>query len=144
MTDRPDQNLNPIELSLDAALQLEALAQGGREGAPKFAQLIAVLKAPKPTYSGTSTVSMLTDVRSAPLVRKAILRGSPSKPEANAQMVNFLDGLVEAVQKNDLEYIKLAKKFCLALNEQLLAKEYNSLVERQTRFRHHARAGNVR
>ncbi len=132
---------SPKELSLDAALQLEALVQGKRNDAPKFDYLIQLLKEPRVTRSGRSTVSMLTDVRSAPLLQKAIPQGSLERPEL---VVQFFETLLRGVAGKDPKQIRLAKRFCLALNELLLTKEYDTLVERQPRFKHHPRAGDVR
>lgn len=129
--------LNLIDLSLDAALQLEELAQGKRSDAPTFQTLVDALKTPRRSYSGSSGVSMLTDVRNAPLLRKAINNRTPKDASL------FFDELVKNVATKDRQYVELAKTLCLMINNNLLTKDYDILVRRHPRLRQHVRLDNA-
>ena len=60
--------MNVIDLSSEAALELEELRQGVRGDVPALENLFAFLRTPAPAFVGES-VSMLADVRSYVLFR---------------------------------------------------------------------------
>src|SRR6266404_3733153 len=77
-----DDVVNPIDISVEAALELEELKQGVRSDVPALNAFFHLIRTPAPAFEGQS-ISMLADVRSYALFRDAL----PEKTKSN----NFRD-----------------------------------------------------
>lgn len=133
--DRDDDHLNPINLSVEAALELEELKQGERSDAPALKALFHVIRTPGPAFAGKS-VSMLADVRAYAIFRDSL--EAPRKKLSNLEefrkwVEKYLNDLESGVAKRQVKKIDEAKRFCLALNTQMLAKQMSEIYSRRER-----------
>jgi len=64
--------MTPVDLSMEAALELEEAKQGLRLEVPSLAALFKLLRTPAPGFSGGPSVSMLNDLRAYPLLRDSL------------------------------------------------------------------------
>ena len=69
---------SPVDLSVEAALELEEFKQGQREDVPSLMALFHFIRTPTPAFIG-ERISFLDDVRAYPLLRRII--GKPSKSD---------------------------------------------------------------
>src|ERR1700730_6004577 len=81
--------VNPIDLSVEAALELEEFKQSVRADVPALKALFHFIRTPGPAFEGQS-VSMLADVRAYALFRDSI--GGPSKTKSG-NLEEFRKGL---------------------------------------------------
>jgi hypothetical protein len=127
--------VNPIDLSAEAALELEELRQGVRVDVPALVDLFVFLRTPGPAFAGAS-VSMLDDIRSYALFRDS-LGSIPKKPttfEEFRRLVGvYLQDLETGVARGNKEKIKEAKRFCLAFNANLVNKQMSEIYTRRER-----------
>jgi hypothetical protein len=104
--------VNPIDLSAEAALELEELRQGVRVDVPALVDLFVFLRTPGPAFAGAS-VSMLDDIRSYALFRDS-LGSIPKKPttfEEFRRLVGvYLQDLETGVARGNKEKIKEGQK----------------------------------
>ena len=64
---------NPIDTSIEAALELEELKEGIREDVPALAALFKLLRTPLPAFeTGETGISMLADIRSYTLFKDSL------------------------------------------------------------------------
>jgi len=130
---------NPVDVSMEAALELGELKQGGiRTDVPAFYSFVDLLRRPSPGFEERQGISMLADVRSFSLLKDSLGQVSPkSKPADHKQlfeaMNKFLADLEEGVKKRDDKKIKLAMDFCLAFNSGLLGKQMSEIYARRER-----------
>jgi hypothetical protein len=126
---------NPIDLSAEAALELEELRQGLRSDVPALGDLFAFLRTPGPAFAGDS-VSMLADVRSYTLFRDS-LGPTPKKSvtfdEFKRVVDMYLKDLQIGVAAGNKEKIEEAKRFCLSFNANLVAKQMAEIYARRER-----------
>jgi hypothetical protein len=126
---------NPIDLSAEAALELEELRQGVRPDVPALVDLFVFLRTPGPAFSGAS-VSMLDDIRSYVLFRDS-LGPIPKKPmtfvEFRRIVGAYLQDLEAGVAHGNKEKIEEAKRFCLSFNANLVNKQMSEIYARRER-----------
>jgi hypothetical protein len=123
--------LNPTDLSLEAALELEELKQRVRADAPALNELFRLIRTPLPAFAGKS-ISMLADARAYPLLRDSMPPTRIRKSDDFETLIEqYLKDLEDGVARADLEKIDEAKKFCLALNTHFLAKEMGEFYARR-------------
>jgi hypothetical protein len=127
--------MNVIDLSSEAALELEELRQGVRGDVPALENLFAFLRTPAPAFVGES-VSMLADVRSYVLFRDSVgslPRKSRTFDEFRLLVDMYLKDLEDGVNSGNKEKIEDAKRFCLAFNANLVAKQMAEIYARRER-----------
>lgn len=129
------ENVNPIDLSAEAALQLEEFKQDVRPDVPALRDLFAYLRTPGPAYAEES-ISMLGDVRSYALLRDSL--GSTSKRpsgfgEFRKSVEIYLKDLEAGVAAGNEDKVKEAKRFCLSFNANLVAKQMSEIYARRER-----------
>ncbi|MBY5533635.1 hypothetical protein HFO58_10720 [Rhizobium leguminosarum] len=119
-----------VELSLDAAMEIEDVITGASSDAPKLRDLIETLSGSE--GGNLSKKSLLSDVRAASLYgRAAAVTGR------QYQSVSDLDQILDLflkiyklglkpMQPEDLEF---ARDFCLGLNRQLIDEAYGRTPE---------------
>ena len=124
---------NPIALGAEAILELEELKRGMRSAAPTLCKLFHFLRTPMPAFQGQG-VSMLADVRSYVLFRDSV----PQPPiktkdlsEFREAVESYLHDLEAGVNARNIDTINEAKRFCLAFNENLLAKQMTEIFGRR-------------
>jgi hypothetical protein len=124
-------HLNPVDLSLKAALQLEELRRGDRKEAPALIDLLKLIRTPAQSYGGEG-VSMLDDRRAYTLLRDTVKPSLSAKThqEFSRRVDEYLSTLEAGVLALNADVIADAKRFCLALNRQLLAKQLNEIYDR--------------
>lgn len=126
----------PLELALDAALELEALAQGVAENAPSFISLVQLLKEGR-QLDQVGSVAMLSDVRGVALVRRALPEAQASEKTDQAALreliAEYLNRLLSDVEAHRLEGVREAKRFSLGLNRELLKRQHERLTSRRWR-----------
>jgi hypothetical protein len=131
-----DDIANPIDLSVDAALELEEYKQGLRPDVPALKALFKFIRTPAHAFVGES-VSLLADVRAYPLLRDSLGERSKKRPtnfgEFRKWFEDYLFDLENGVAKHAMEKIEEAKRFCLSLNTHLLARQMNELQARRER-----------
>ncbi len=126
---------NPLDLSAEAALELEELKQGIRCDVPALGELFHFIRTPAPAFQGQS-VSMLADVRSYALFRDSL---GPTKNKTSnfsdfkKAIENYLADLEVGVKAKKQDKIEEAKRFCLAFNENMLTKQMNEIYGRRER-----------
>ena len=126
---------NPVDLSAEAALELEELRQGERSDVPALGNLFTFLRTPGPAFKGDS-VSMLADVRSYALLRNSVgtaPKRSTSFDDFQKQVNKYFQELEAGVAARNEEKIEEAKRFCLAFNSNLLAKQMTEIYGRRER-----------
>jgi hypothetical protein len=77
------QDINPVDMSMDAALELEQMKQGARDDAPALHRLLELLRTPSRGFSGQEGISMLADMRSFTMFRESLGQVSPKIKAAN-------------------------------------------------------------
>ena len=116
--ERPSTSL--LEVSLDAALE----------------RLVDILKEGRPVLAG-APVSMLSDVRGITIVRRALSpatdESDTDKAKMKALITAYLDKLVEDAKARSARGLVEAKRFCLALNRELLKRQHEKLTSRRWR-----------
>lgn len=132
---------NPVDASIEAALELEELKQGIRSDAPALHAFFAMLLKPIPAFLG-SGVRMLSDVQNYYLTSKKPKQTKTTSKEDLKQTVEmFLKDLEAGVDRRDTAKIDEAKKLCLAINNVLLARKMEDVYSRRensdTRFVNH-------
>jgi hypothetical protein len=127
---------SPIDLSVDAALELEEYKRNLRSDVPALNALFRFIRTPSPAYGGKS-VSLLADVRAYPLLRDSLGDHSKKRPanfeEFKTWVESYLADLETGVAKRVEKKIEEAKRFCLSLNTHLLARQMNELYARRER-----------
>jgi hypothetical protein len=126
--------LNSADLSLEAALELEELKQHIRDDAPALYALFRLIRTPLPAYNGES-VSMLADARAYPVLRDSTRSADTVRDYGDFKTFfeRYLNELEDGVSRADLDKIDEAKRFCLALNTQVIAKEMGEFYTRRER-----------
>jgi len=71
-----EKDINPIDVSMEAALELEEMKQGHRDDAPALSCLVDLLRRPRRGYSGEG-ISMLADVRSLTMFKESLGQVAP-------------------------------------------------------------------
>lgn len=130
---------NPIDISVDAALELEELREGLRDDAPALDALFSLLRTPAPAFQeGERGLSMLADVRSYALFRDSLGQVQPKLRAGDFRQFNlviekYLGELERGVAARNPDKIDEAKRFCLAFNNNLIAKQMNEIHSRRER-----------
>jgi hypothetical protein len=120
---------NPADLSLEAALELEEVKQHIRVDSPALSALLHFIRTPLPAFNGES-ISMLADARAYPLLRDSIHIESGAR-DFRKIIEQYLNDLEDGVARADLKKIDEAKRFCIALNTQILAKDMGEFFARR-------------
>jgi hypothetical protein len=126
---------NPIDLSAEAALELEEFKQGVRSDVKALSDLFSFLRTPGPSFTGAS-VSMLADIRSYTLLRDSvgsIPKKSITFDEFMREIDSYLRSLEAGVAAGNEEKIEEAKRFCLSFNSNLVTKEMSEIYARRER-----------
>jgi hypothetical protein len=128
----------PMELSADAALELEELDQGKRVDAPALDALFQFLRTPVSavTFAGHGGLSMLADIRAYTILRDSIGRSPPRvgrRSEFEKLIAEYLIELEAGVHEKKSVKIQEAKRFCLSLSENLLSKRMADVYHRRER-----------
>jgi|HubBroStandDraft_4_1064222.scaffolds.fasta_scaffold14022_1 hypothetical protein len=128
---------NPIDVSLEASLQLEEMKQGRRDDAPALFCLVDLLRKPRRGFSGQG-ISMLADIRSFTIFKESLGQVSPKIRTAEHEQLpeiisDFLVELERGVKERNKQKVMLAKQFCLLFNTSLLGREMSELYERRER-----------
>lgn len=130
---------NPIDLTLDAAMELEELRQSLRDDSPALRRLFEYLRSPA-TKGGEQVVSRLADIRNHEVLSQSVQSrprfGSPS--DFSHWFEKYLSGLLAGVDSRSPNSISDAKEFCLALNRHMLAKMHSSSMETRHSARYRA------
>jgi len=126
---------NPIDLSIEAAIELEELKQGLRPRAPALEAFFDSIRTPGPAFEGKS-LRMLDDVRAYTVFRDSL--GAGARPahtlkEFRDFIETYLSKLETGVSKGVQKDIEEAKRFCLSFNTQLMAKKMTELYDRRER-----------
>lgn len=125
---------SPADLSLEAALELEELKQGVRNDVPALSALFRLIRTPLPTFSGKQSIRMIADVRAYPLLRDSSgISHVGSAEEFENRIEIYLNELEDGVTRGDLIKIDAAKKFCLAFNRYVLARDMGEFYTRRER-----------
>jgi hypothetical protein len=130
---------NSIDTSVEAALQLEELKQGARKDVPALEALFKLLVTPAPAFEkGESGMSMLADLRSYALFKESLRQVQPKLMaidfrEFKSVIEKYLKELEHGVAARNVDKIDEAKRFCLALNATLLARQMNEIYSRRER-----------
>jgi hypothetical protein len=125
--------LNPTDLSLEAALELEEMKQHVRADAPALNALFRLIRTPLPAFNNGISISMLADARAYPLLRDStcIKSRGHKTGDFTKKIERYLEDLEDGVARADLTKIDEAKRFCLALNTHTLAKEMGEFYARR-------------
>jgi len=131
---------NPIDISVEAALELEELRQEIRKDVPALAALFNLLRSPGPAAfeAGESGVCMLSDVRSYSLFKDSLGQVQPRLKvpdfrQFKTVMEKYLIDLEHGVKAGDPDKIIEAKRFCLALNANFIARQMSEIYSRRER-----------
>jgi len=131
---------NPVDLSVEAALELEELNQKIRHDAPALAAFFNLLRSPAPAAfnSGERGICMLSDVRSYSLLKESFRQVQPRLKksgfrEFRAVIEQYLKDLEKGVAAGDARKIDEAKRLCLALNASLVARQMSEITSRRER-----------
>jgi hypothetical protein len=129
-----DDVSSPADLSLEAAIELEELKQGIRNDVPSLSALFHLIRTPLPTFSGKESIRMMADVRAYPLLRDSSGIGDVRNAgEFEKRIEIYLNDLESGVNTGDLIKIDNAKKFCLAFNRYVLARDMGEFYARRER-----------
>jgi hypothetical protein len=127
---------SPLDLSVEAVLELEEFKQRQREDVPALVALFHFIRTPQPAFSGKS-ISLLDDVRAYPLLRDSLgdrTKKRPTNFNAFKKWVeSYLIDLEAGVQRREGKKIEEAKRFCLSLNTHMLARQMNDIYSRRER-----------
>jgi hypothetical protein len=125
---------SPVDVSVEAALELEELKQGLRDDAPALSKLFEILRSRSPAFAGNG-VCMLSDVQSYYLRREPHTRLNKIAVGENLKTLveRFLSELEKGVAARKLEKIDEAKNLCLAVNGSLLARKLDDIYSRKER-----------
>lgn len=135
----PDVRRNPIDLTVDAALELEELRQGLTQTAPSFDELIDFIRTPSAqSPAGGSGISMLADYRAYPIFRESIRSVTPKFQSAQPKefqelLEKYFENLRVMIGRGDTKKIEEAKRFCLAFNSALVARTLSEIYSRRER-----------
>lgn len=138
MTDdaAPSDVLNPVDLSAEAALELEELRQGVRSDAPALNALLSFLRTPAEAFIGNA-VSMLADVRSYAIFRDSVPTVTQKKAQSFEEfrklIEKFFSELEQGVARRDEAKIQEAKRFCLTFGANLVSKRMSEIYARRER-----------
>jgi hypothetical protein len=134
-----DYLANPIDLSAEAVLEIEEFKQNVRPDVPAMTELFNLLRTPSPAplFNGNGSVSMLADIRSYAILRDALPKRS-TKPNKNLRefselVEKYLKELEIGVAERNGSKLDEAKRFCIALNENLLSKRMHEIYLRRER-----------
>jgi len=131
--DDPQDPGNAIDLSLEAAIELEELKQRVRSDAPTLRTLFDLIRTPPFAFRGES-LSMLEDARAYPLLRDTVYANrKPISGDFKVFLENYLNELEEGVSAKNAEKIAEAKIFCLSLNKLAVAKDMSEFYSRRDR-----------
>lgn len=134
------ENISPLDISTEAALELGELREGTRQDTPALIELFRLIKAPMPStpFRGHTTVSisMLDDIRSYTLLRDAVGSSAIRAPNYLAFKKIFEDYLSElerGVTARSDKVIEEARRFCLTLSNMIAAKQMDEVYDRRER-----------
>jgi hypothetical protein len=120
-----NDQLNVVEVSSEAALELEELKQRLRDDAPALTQFFELIRKPSPAFAGNG-VRMFSDVQH-------YFQSSVTKTKAQLAGGNLktLVDLESGVAGRNPEKIDEAKRFCLAINHSLLSRRMDDIFSRK-------------
>jgi hypothetical protein len=130
---------SPIDVSIEAALELQELKENLRPDAPALGSLFSLLRTPAPAFEkGENGICMLADVRSYALFKDSIGQVQPTLKapdfrQFKAVIEKFLNDLERGVAARNHDKIDEAKRFCLALNTNLIARQMHEIYSRRER-----------
>jgi len=131
---------NPVDLSVEAALELEELSQKIRNDAPALAAFFDLLRSPAPAAfnTGERGICMLGDVRSYSLLKESLGQVQPRLKQSGFRefrtlIEQYLKDLEKGVAAGDARMIDEAKQLCLVLNASLISRQMNELNSRRER-----------
>lgn len=129
---------NPTDLSIEAVLELAEIQNGIRKDAPSMGRLFELLKTPTPSFEGAGGISMLADVRSYAIFRDSLHQANPKLRAKNFRevpdvMKDFFAAAEKGVAAGEAQWVEIAKRFCSAINSNLLAKQMGDIYSRRER-----------
>jgi hypothetical protein len=127
-----NEDLNVVELSSEAALELEELKQHLRADAPAFTQFVETIRQPSPAFAGNG-VRMFSDVQHyfKQSLQKTKTKIPVSGDDLKSLVEHFLQELEAGVAAHSLEKVDDAKRFCLAINASLLNRRMDDIFARK-------------
>jgi hypothetical protein len=123
-------DLNVVEVSSEAALELEELKQHVRDDAPAFEQFFKLIRKPSPAFAGNG-VRMFSDVQHYFKSSISTAKVPHAGDDLRTLVERFLSDLELGVASRNLEKIDEAKRFCLAINESLLTRRMDDIFSRK-------------
>ena len=103
-------------------------------------ELFDLLRTPShaPSFNGNTSISMLADIRSYAVLRDALppqrsVKSNKTRQEFIDAVMNYLMELEVGVADRNKAKLDEAKRFCVALNENLLAKRMQEIYLRRER-----------
>src|ERR1700730_16536749 len=129
---------NPLDVSIEAAVELDEVKQGIRKDVPALHALFELLRTPVPAFEGQQSVSMLADIRSYALFRDSLGQVNPkltfsSHHELKSVIEQLFEELERGIAAGDHDKIEDAKRFCLAINNNLVTKQMQVIYARRER-----------
>lgn len=124
---------NPVDASIEAALELEELKQGHRDDAPALHIFFEMLLKPSPAFLGGG-VRMFADVQEYYLrasAKPAKSAKMPSREEIRRSVESFLSDLEQGVNRREQVKIDAARDLCLAINNNLLSRKMDDIFSRK-------------
>lgn len=127
-----NEALNVVDLSSEAALQLEELKQHEREDTPAFDQFFHAIRQPSPAFAGNG-VRMFSDVQH--YFQQSLQKTKARPPAAGQSLKEMVDRLLleleQGVARRDPTKLDEAKRFCLAINASLLSRRMDDIYSRK-------------
>jgi len=134
----PEPTSGPIDVSIEAALELDELKENLRQDAPALSVLFELLRTPGPAFEGRPGVSMLADIRAFALFRDSLGQLKPRIKVSDYRQIQsvleeFFKDLESGVRARQQDKIDQAKQFCLAMNANLVARQMSEIYARRER-----------
>jgi hypothetical protein len=133
-----ESSSDPIDVSIEAAVELDELKENLRQDVPALGVLFELLRTPGPAFEGRPGVSMLADIRAFALFRDSLRQLKPKikvsdHRELQSVLEQFFSELESGVRARKRDKIDQAKQFCLAINANLVARQMSEIYARRER-----------
>jgi hypothetical protein len=129
---------NLIDMSVEAALELEELRQDIRQDVPALRDFFGLLRSPAPDAfeTGERGICMLGDVRSYTLLKESLGEVAPrikvkDYRDFRDAIEQYLNELEKGVAAKNPDKIIEAKRFCLTLNAGFTARQMSEIYSRR-------------
>jgi hypothetical protein len=125
-----NEELNVVEISSEAALELEELKQQMRNDTPALAHFFLLIRQPSPAFAGNG-VRMFSDVQHYFKSSVTKIKAGAAGDNLKTMVERFLVDLEKGVEARNPDKIDEAKRFCLAINESLLTRRMDDIFSRK-------------